>query len=325
MYQAADMHCDTITRLRRRRLGGENIRLRDSDMMVSLEKMRQGNYLLQNFAMFVYLEEGADPLLRVLEFIDEYYAQIGENRDLIAPVYTFSDIEKNRAAGKMSAMLTVEEGGVCKGSIEVLRDLYRLGVRMMTLTWNFENEIGYPHTMKPQPGQSLGLKPRGIEFVREMNRLGMIVDVSHLGDQGFWDVVKYTEGPFVASHSNARGVCGHSRNMTDDMIRALADKGGVMGLNLCADFLARRNGGSLEQMIRHLRHIRNVGGIGVLGLGTDFDGIDNTPEIPDAAAMPRLAEAMERAGFTGDEIDKVFSGNVLRVYRECLKDGGQIG
>ncbi len=323
MSHAVDMHCDTISRLWRERQAGSPQSLRSSKLCVDLEKMRQGGYLLQNFAMFVFLREDTDPLVSVLELIDEYYRQMEENRDLVAPVLSYADIEKNRAAGKLSALLTIEEGGVLKGNIQVLRDLYRLGVRMLTLTWNFENEIGWPNTVGKMPdydpGRRYGLKPRGIEIVREMNRLGMIVDVSHLGDDGFWDVVKYSDSPFVASHSNARAVCDHTRNLTDDMIRALADKGGVMGINFCNSFLSDHGSGALEDMVRHMKHIRNVGGIGCLGLGTDFDGIDNEPEVRDASEMPKLAGAMERAGFTPREIDAVFSGNVLRLYREVLK------
>ena len=323
MALALDMHCDTVSRLWRDRQNGDPKTLRENDLAVDLRKMQAGGYLLQNFAAFVFLQQEQDPLVNVLELIDEYWNQMEANQDLIAPVLRYADIEKNRENGKLSGMLTVEEGGVCKGSVEVLRDLYRLGVRMMTLTWNFENEIGFPHTIVTRedydPQKRWGLKPRGIEIVREMNRLGMIVDVSHLGDDGFWDVVKYCDGPFVASHSNARAVCGHTRNLTDGMIRALADKGGVMGLNFCGDFLERGSQGTLEEMIRHLRHVRNVGGIGVIGLGTDFDGIDNVPEVEHAGQMPRLAEAMDQAGFSASEIDAVFSGNVLRVYRACMK------
>ena len=321
MPMALDMHCDTISKIWRLRQEGKPVCLGENDLAVDLKKMKEGGYLLQNFAMFVYLDPDRDPLVNVLELIDVYYRELEENRDRIAPVYRYADIAANREAGKLSALLTVEEGGVCKGSIEVLRNLYRLGVRMMTLTWNFENEIGYPgvNLRNEAMDASVGLKPRGIEILREMDELGMIVDVSHLGDGGFWDVVKYTKGPFVASHSNARSVCGHSRNLTDDMIKALADKGGVMGLNFCGDFLREGSRGTLEEMIAHLRHIKNVGGAGVLGLGSDFDGIDNVPEVSDASRMPLLAAAMERAGFTAREIDDVFSGNVLRVYREILK------
>ena len=205
----------------------------------------------------------------------------------------------------------------------MVRSLYQLGVRMLTLTWNFENEIGYPNTIVKtkdyDPSKNYGLKPEGIEIVREMNRVGMIVDVSHLNDDGFWDVVKYCDGPFVASHSNARAVCDHTRNMTDDMIRALADKGGVMGLNFCGDFLNPDGKSRVADMVRHAKHIMNVGGIDVLGLGTDYDGIDGDLELDHCDKMQLLAQEMERQGFKTSEIEAIFHGNVLRLYKEVLK------
>ena len=323
MYRAVDMHCDTVSSLWRRGREGKPGSLRESDLCVDLHKMRQGNYLLLNFAMFVLLGRDGDPLVHVLELMDEYERQMAANRDWIAPVYRYADIEKNQAEGKLSALLTVEEGGVTKGNVAVLRNLYRLGVRMMTLTWNFENELGYPHTLRElpdyDPNKPYGLKEQGIAMVEEMDRLGMIVDVSHLSDGGFWDVIRYGKRPFVASHSNARAVQNHSRNLTDEMIRALADRGGVMGINFCDSFLASQGPGTVEDMIRHIRHIRNVGGIGCIGLGTDFDGIDNTPEIGHAGEMPLLARGLEQAGFKPAEIDAIYSGNVLRVYQEVLQ------
>ena len=273
--------------------------------------------------MFVFLSREKDPLVNVLEMIDVYNRAMAENADIIGPVLNYEDIEKNRAAGKLSGMLTIEEGAVLKGNPYVVRSLYQLGVRMLTLTWNFENEIGYPNTIVKakdyDPSRRYGLKPEGIEIVREMNRVGMIVDVSHLGDDGFWDVVKYCDGPFVASHSNARAVCNHTRNMTDDMIRALADKGGVMGLNFCGDFLNPNGKSRAEDMVRHAKHIINVGGSDILGLGTDYDGIDGDLELDHCDKMPLLAQEMERQGFSTQQIEKIFHGNVLRLYREVLK------
>lgn len=317
-----DMHCDTISCIWNRRREGKDCSLRRNDLHIDLEKLKQGGYLLQNFAMFVFLRNEVDPLVNVLELIDEYYRQLAQNRDLIAPVYAYADIERNARDGKLSALLTVEEGGVVKGSPEVLRNLYRLGVRMMTLTWNFENGLGYPGTTARNEvcpaGGEYGLKPAGIEIVREMNRLGMIVDVSHLGDDGFWDVVKYSESPFVASHSNARAVCGHTRNLTDDMIRALSDRGGVMGINFCGDFLNPDGSSRVKDMVRHIRHIKQVGGIGCIGLGTDYDGIDGELELADASYMSKLTDALKQAGFHESEIDAILGGNVLRLYRDIL-------
>ena len=321
--KVVDMHCDTIGELWKAEKAGKPISLRSNSLHIDLEKMQKGDYLLQNFAMFVFLGREKDPLVNVLEMIDVYNRAMAENADLIAPVLKYEDVEKNRAAGKLSGMLTIEEGAVLKGNPYVVRSLYQLGVRMLTLTWNFENEIGYPNTIVKakdyDPSRHYGLKPEGIEIVREMNRVGMIVDVSHLGDDGFWDVVKYCDGPFVASHSNARAVCNHTRNMTDDMIRALADKGGVMGLNFCGDFLNPDGKSRVEDMVRHAKHIIDVGGSDILGLGTDYDGIDGDLELDHCDKMPLLAQEMERQGFSTQQIEKIFHGNVLRLYREVLK------
>lgn len=321
--KVVDMHCDTIGELWKAEKAGKPISLRSNSLHIDLEKMQKGDYLLQNFAMFVFLGREKDPLVNVLEMIDVYNRAMAENADIIGPVLNYEDIEKNRAAGKLSGMLTIEEGAVLKGNPYVVRTLYQLGVRMLTLTWNFENEIGYPNTIVKakdyDPSRHYGLKPEGIEIVREMNRVGMIVDVSHLGDDGFWDVVKYCDGPFVASHSNARAVCNHTRNMTDDMIRALADKGGVMGLNFCGDFLNPNGKSRVEDMVRHAKHIINVGGSDSLGLGTDYDGIDGDLELDHCDKMPLLAQEMERQGFSTQQIEKIFHGNVLRLYREVLK------
>ena len=321
--KVVDMHCDTIGELWKAEKAGKPISLRSNSLHIDLEKMQKGDYLLQNFAMFVFLGREKDPLVNVLEMIDVYNRAMAENADLIAPVLKYEDIEKNRAAGKLSGMLTIEEGAVLRGNPYVVRSLYQLGVRMLTLTWNFENEIGYPNTIVKakdyDPSRHYGLKPEGIEIVREMNRVGMIVDVSHLGDDGFWDVVKYCDGPFVASHSNARAVCNHTRNMTDDMIRALADKGGVMGLNFCGDFLNPNGKSRVEDMVRHAKHIIDVGGSDILGLGTDYDGIDGDLELDHCDKMQLLAQEMDRQGFGTQQIEKIFHGNVLRLYREVLK------
>ena len=164
-----------------------------------------------------------------------------------------------------------------------------------------------------------GLTTFGKEYVKEMERLGIIVDVSHLGDKGFWDVVDITTKPFVASHSNARAICSVARNLTDDMIRALYQKGGVMGINFCDDFLSDDGNGTIAMMVKHIDHIKEVAGIEVIGMGTDFDGIAPRKELEDASKMPLLCTALHDAGYTSEQIDLIMSGNVLRVYKEVLK------
>ncbi len=205
--------------------------------------------MLQCFAAFVNLADptpGADPLVTALEEIDIFKRIMEKYSGRIAPVYRPEDIRKNAAAGKISGMLTIEEGGCCKGSLGVLRRMYELGVRMMTLTWNHENELASPNVVPGagtdaiwpcQPNTETGLKEKGYEFLAEMERLHIIADVSHLSDKGFWDIAEHSTRPFAASHSNCRALAPHCRNLTDEMIRVMAEKGGLVGLNYCSGFL----------------------------------------------------------------------------------------
>ncbi len=330
-----DMHCDTISALlAAKREGRTEETLRQNHLHIDLEKMKRGGYLLQNFALFIHMPDQEDPFEEALRMADLYEQELAGNRDLIRPAYCYADIERSRREGLMSAVLTVEEGGVCKGDPVYLRTLYRLGVRMLTLTWNFPNELGWPNLEQPVGGEAdfvpdlrkvnavQGLTETGIEFIREMERLGMIVDVSHLSDKGFWDVERTLSGPFVASHSDARAVCNCCRNLSDEMIRALAEKGGVTGLNFCAAFLEEKEKrgprATIASIVEHAKHIVKVGGEDCLGLGSDFDGIGTHDELPDASCMPLLEEALLKGGFTERQVDKIMGGNVLRLYREVL-------
>lgn len=335
--KVADMHCDTISEIlySKQRASNSNekqIELRKNKLHLDLEKMKAGDYLVQNFAMYVNLKKRDNPLDWCLQLIDTFYEEMEKNKDVILVANSYNDIIKNQKEGKISALLTIEEGGVALGKIEHLHNFYRLGARMLTLTWNYENELGYPNAVTPSgeeayrtyPNTVNGLKEKGIEFVQEMERIGMIVDVSHLSDAGFYDVLKYTKKPFVASHSNARSVCNHRRNMSDDMIRALANRGGVMGINYEPEFLQEfKDGeqahGNLELIIRQIKHIIQVGGYECLGLGSDFDGITTNDDLRDGSCMPLLEQSLRNEGFSEHIIEAIFHKNVLRVYQELLR------
>lgn len=325
-----DMHCDTIYEINRLQKAGEDIGLRDNHLNISLEKMKQGDYLLQNFAMFTPLKEVSDPVAHVQDLIDTFYLEIDKNSDLICTAKSYADIEKNSQQGKMSALLTLEEGAVVNNDLAYLRNYYRLGVRMITLNWNYVNGIGHPNFPLHDENHGYhtcdtvhGLTPFGMKYVQECERLGIIVDVSHLSDAGFYDVLKYTTQPFVASHSNARQVCPHARNLSDDMILALAARGGVMGINFAADFLDENdheNGLSkISSMVKHILYIRDLAGIDCIGLGSDFDGIPQNLELKDASYMPELYRALQKSGLSEEEIAKIFYKNVLRVYKTVLQ------
>ena len=327
-----DMHCDTIMAIYNAQKQGKQIELKNSDLNISVDKMEKGDYLAQCFAMFVPLARVDNAFETVNEMIDVFYTELEKNQDRLALALNYDDIIKNQKEGKMSAVLTIEEGGTTKANLHFLRNLYRLGVRMITLTWNYENGIGFPNIDRGQDGEidttipntKDGLTPEGIAMVQEMERLGMIIDVSHLSDAGFYDVLKYTTKPFVASHSNARGQCNHVRNMTDDMIKKFAARGCVMGINYAADFLevppADKTGfmSTVDNMVKHIQYIKNLVGIDYIGLGSDFDGISQNLEMKDCSMLPMLENKMREAGFSDEEIEKVFYKNVLRVFKEVL-------
>lgn len=351
-----DMHCDTISEIWYSRLRGETDSLRKNQHMIDLERLKKGDCLCQNLGLFIDLHRPADflqnpehsswaPMASMQKaepdpdtsFLDPWYTvsclvkvfqeEIAANSDLVSQVTNGEQIRTNEKEGRLSALMSIEEGGCCEGSLEHLHELYDAGARMMTLTWNHENELASPnhpdkeHYFEFVPKDDHGLKKRGEEFVEAMEDMRMLVDVSHLSDAGFYDVARIVKGPFVASHSNARAVCGCGRNLTDDMIRILAEHGGVTGINFCPEFLEPKSKDprqSLAAIAAHARHIMNVGGRECLGIGTDFDGIDGLLDFGSADKLPLLAEGLEKEGFTQEEIESIFYKNVLRVYDEVL-------
>ncbi|MEG0806203.1 MAG: dipeptidase [Lachnospiraceae bacterium] len=330
-----DMHCDTISKmLYQQGTGKEYGSLRENRGHLDLLRLKRAQSLVQNFALFVELKSVEDPFENFLQLEALFQNEMNHNKELVTQVTSYADIERAEKSGKIGALLTVEEGAVCKGEIKKLETLYQKGVRMLTLTWNYPNELGFPNVKIPEgnsqkrpdfktPNTEDGLTEKGIEFVEAMEEMGMIVDVSHLSDAGFYDVLRVSKKPFTASHSNARSICNCIRNLTDDMIHKLADRGGVTGLNFCADFLTeevdgKENPGTMDAVLAHARHIIQVGGLECVGLGTDFDGIATNKGIPDVSYLPKLEEEFEKAGFTHTEIEHIFYKNVLRLYKETI-------
>lgn len=318
--KAYDLHCDTLMKLAKNGdLNGGN-----GKAMVTLAGLRQGGVALQCFAdfvptgMFPKFCRGTLSGLMFRKLYKNYRAMMARHGDALFPVLCAADLDRAGKDGKIGVLLTIEDGGVMGDRLENIRKYYDLGVRLVTLTWNHPNAIGHPHG-GDAAAMARGLTDYGCQAVEEMERLGMVIDVSHGSDALFFQVAELAKKPFVASHSNARAVCGHTRNLRDDMIRLLADKGGVMGLNLGPEFL--REGGKasrVEDMVRQALHIRKVGGSGVLALGSDFDGIRGEFEVAGPQDWPRLADALQKAGFSEDELEKMWWGNAERVLRRAL-------
>lgn len=321
--KAIDMHCDTMKEILVARDLNKECFLRENNLSIDIEKLKKGDYMLQVFAAFTDKKE-EDCLVQCLRVIDLLHNEIEANKNDIGLVLKYDDILENNRLNKLSALLSIEEGACCRGNIELLRNFYRLGVRMMTLTWNYENELGFPNEIiNNKLVVDRGLKDKGIEFVKEMERLGIIIDVSHLSDAGFYDILSNTEKPFVASHSNARSMCNNRRNLTDDMIKKLANRGGVIGINYFSLFLDENSEensiAKIDDMIRHMKYIKNIGGIDCIGLGSDFDGIPCKVEINDASNIQILSEKMKKEGFKEEEVERIFYKNVLNLFKEILR------
>ncbi len=306
-----DLHCDTMVHL----MEGEQVLLKN-ELGVDIHKLQAGHSLAQFFALFIDMNKWNDPLHRCLAMVDRFYQELEKNQEYIALATNYEDVLRNQQMNKLSAFLTIEEGGALAGKLSNLRNFYRLGVRLITLIWNYPNEIGYPNAGGVHSDQ--GLTEFGRNVVAEMNRLGMLIDVSHMSDKGFYDVARLSEKPFVASHSNARTITGHLRNMTDDMIRLLSEKGGIMGITFPKQFLGTKDISLVEDMIIHIKHIKQIGGIDVLAIGTDLDGTKPKLEIDNIGSIGKLLHGLEQAGFSTTELEKIFHKNALRVIKEVL-------
>ena len=308
-----DAHCDTLTVLedQERDLGERSARGH-----LDIPRLMQGGVQVQFFAAFIDPSFKRAPVLRALELIDLYHRELERHGSLLQHVQSAGDLEKAAAAGKIASLLTLEGGEALAGELSVLRALYRLGVRGLTLTWNGRNELA---DGVGESGSGGGLTNFGKSVVREMNTLGMLVDVSHLAEPGFWDVLAASGQPVIASHSNCRALCDHPRNLSDDQLRALGRKGGVAGITFVPEFLADREA-ALEHVLNHIDHAVKVGGLDTVGLGSDFDGTDNLPHgLSDCTFYPEITRGLIERGYGEEPVRKILGGNFLRVIRQVLQ------
>ena len=313
-----DMHCDTFWLMMR----DKTIGLKENNLCIDVKKLKQAGSDAQFFASFIYMNDfkGENAVEESFQFAKEMIAhgkkELLKNADEIAIAYQYSDFAKHQKEGKMSAVLTLEEGGVLNGNMGHLEELYQQGIRLITLTWNYENCIGFPNSRDEQVMKK-GLKPFGIEVLKRMNELGIIIDVSHISDGGFWDVMKYSKKPVVASHSNARTLCNHPRNLTDEMIRVLGEKGGAAGVNFYPYFLNEQGVATVEDIANHITHMYQVGGEDVVAIGTDFDGFDEGElNLTNISEIGLVYDALVKRGFTERQLEKFWNKNVLRVFEE---------
>ena len=313
-----DGHCDTVLRAclpegNPHRTRGD---LAANSGQLDLDRL-QGAFggSCQFFAMFGYPEDFPGKSREEVFGLEYGWFQDQMKRYAGRAAHCRTGAEARRAVarGKTAAFLSVEGAELLDCDPARLEEAHRLGVRAVNLTWNYANSLSGSNGSEPERG----LTTRGRAFVAEMQRLGMLVDVSHLSDPGFWDVAELSEGagiPFFASHSNARAVCAHKRNLTDEQITAIIKLQGTVGLNLCAEFVGSPP--TLDALAAHVEHIWALGGADALAIGGDWDGCELAAGLADVAGLPALYEELLRRNHSETLVRALFFENLMRVVSE---------
>lgn len=291
-----------------------------------LQRMKKGGVDIQIFSIFCNEQFGKGTAYNhAIREMDSVDAAIARNPDQMMAVRNPAELQSAVASGKLGCMMGVEGGHMIEDDLGNLEKLYNRGARYMTLTWN--NSTSWASSAvdergKTDLGRPYGLTSFGENVVRKMNELGMIVDISHVGEQTFYDAVRVSTKPVIASHSNTYTLCPVPRNMTDDQIRALGKNGGVIHINFYSAFVDtsfQRTGvqPSLSQLIDHVDHIVGLIGVNHVGLGSDFDGISSAPkELNDVTKMPLITEELLKRGYSKKDVRKILGENFIRVFKE---------
>lgn len=311
-----DLHCDTLTAFMDSAPQRSADTLNDPRHQFALCKIPHGVRWAQCCAIFVPDQlHGAEAADYYTLHRDSFHRQIAALEALTAPCRTVDGIEQAWTAGKTAALLTVENASALTGEISRIEQLRRDGVVMMTLTWNGANELGSGHSTDG------GLTAFGKAAVREMERQGILVDVSHLNDRGFFDLLDTAQKPFVASHSNARAVCPHRRNLTDEQIREMVDRACLIGLNYYNAFLcSEEREATLEDLWRHVEHFLELGAQDCLALGSDFDGADLPPCLDSPEKIAGLESFFLQKGLSPALTENILGGNALRFLEKNQKN-----
>ena len=309
-FPVFDFHCDTALVM----LGDDLNQagsLRKNNGHIDLERARKLGGYAQCFACFTTdipeILKGISPIVLFERELATIQREMDKNSDLISIAYSTQEIEENRAAGKMSAILTLEGTAGIDYNPALLEDLWAIGFRVSSLGWNERN---------PLTGSNVtggGLTDLGREYGKEAQRLGMRIDVSHISDGGFWDIMKITDAPIIATHSNSRAVFDHSRNITDDMFRAICETNGVAGYNTCREFTGEPS--DLDTICDHILHFMELDPEGKhIALGGDLDGVDAMPDgFEGVQSYPVLAQRLIDRGLKQENVMDIFWNNAIRV------------
>jgi membrane dipeptidase len=308
-----DLHCDTALAMLGQDLNSAGSLARNNHH-IDLERAGTLAGYAQCFACFTSPSDKLPAGMTIEDVFERELSvimrELNANQDLIRQAYTAEDVEENQVNGLMSAILTIEGPAGFGFDPELLEMLYRVGFRISSLGWNEKNVL----TGSNVTGG--GLTDLGKAYVKEAQRLGIIIDVSHISDEAFWDIMDITNAPIIASHSNSRAVCDVSRNLTDDMFRAIGQTGGVAGFNMCAPFVGKDP--DLDTVADHFIHFLELGGEKNLALGGDLDGCDVLPKgFTGIQDYPKLADKLLERGLGEELVYDIFWNNAMGVMRKC--------
>lgn len=314
-----DTHCDTLMQFlpqRWSRSGQRKLGERSESGHIDLPRMVEGGVTCQTFAMYTGNKPIVpDATLMALKMVDVFYESINANEGIVS-VTSSDEIIAAKKEGKVCGLLSIEGAEPLMGDLGLLRVFHKLGVRMMSFAWNFRTP--FADGLGARRAESK-LPELGVKALEEMEKVGMVFDVSHLCDSNFWDVANLMKGTFIASHSNCRDICDHPRNLTDDMIRALAEHDGVMGMNFAPAFVAKENA-TVESLVDHIDHIVEIVGPDYVGLGSDFDGIGKPPVgLEDISKMPNITRVLVKREYSDEDILKILGRNHIRIFKKVLK------
>lgn len=303
-----DFHCDTIAEC-----FNENKALLNNDMHIDLLRAKHSfKDYCQTFAIWISdKKRGTDAFDYFVSVYNCFLNEINVNSDIMSFLKKGSELKDILKSNRIAALLSVEGGAVLGGDIDKLKVLYDKGVRIMTLTWNGQNELG-GGCMCENPG---GLTDFGKNVVYEMQKIGMLVDVSHLSEEGFYDVAEITEKPFIATHSNCKIVenqWAEKRNLSDEQIKIMINRKCAVGINLCADFLGNGNDNGKEAVLRHINHFLDLGAEDILCFGADFDGCTVNHELSGIDKIYIIYDFLLKNGFSESLINKIFFDNANR-------------
>ena len=305
-----DGHCDTVSRCEK--LGRP---LRENDGHLDLTRLRAYAKAAQFFAIYHDLAQApADGMFAECKRQQALFArELARSGDIAVQCRTAEDVRRANAEGKIAALLSCEGAELLNCDPDNLDWARDVGVKAINLTWNHANFIAGSHRNVSERG----LNALGRAFVRRAQSYGILMDVSHCSDAAFWDLMEITEKPVIATHSNARAVCGHTRNLTDEMFRAVVDSGGVVGVNFWTGFVALSDAPTMDDILRHIDHFMELGGEKHVGLGADLDGCERlSGGMKGVQDLPLLWKALRRHGYDDALLEDIFYNNFLRVLED---------